>query len=106
MGINIENNFQPTYIIDAAKSSIVKNLKFHLDKSDIVYLATDYDREGEAIAWHVFDELNIEPSKCKRVIFTEITKKAITDSLKSPVDLDTNMVNAQQARMVLDKLIG
>ena len=106
LGINIENNFQPTYIIDTAKSSIVKNLKFHLDKSDIVYLATDYDREGEAIGWHVFDELNIEPSKCKRVIFTEITKKAITDSLKAPVDLDMNMVNAQQARMVLDKLIG
>ena len=106
LGIDIDNNFQPTYIIDAAKSNIVKNLKFQLDKSDIVYLATDYDREGEAIGWHVFDELNIEPSKCKRVIFTEITKKAITDSLKAPVDLDMNMVNAQQARMVLDKLIG
>ena len=76
MGINIENNFQPTYIIDAAKSGIVKNLKFHLDKSDIVYLATDYDR-GEAIGWHVFDELNIEPSKCKRLYLQKLLKKQL-----------------------------
>jgi DNA topoisomerase-1 len=106
LGINIDNNYEPTYNIDSKKKDVVKNLKQLAKKCQRVYIATDYDREGEAIGWHICDVLGLNISQTPRLIFKEITKKALTESLKSPAKLDMNMVHSQQARMVLDKLLG
>jgi DNA topoisomerase-1 len=107
LGIDINNNFNPTYNIDPNKKNVVKMLKELLNKCDnTVYIATDFDREGEAIGWHVVEVLNVPHNNIKRLVFKEITKKGLETALKSPVKLDMNMVHSQQARMVLDKLIG
>lgn len=112
MSINIdasENTFEPIYIVVSDKKKIVSSLKNELKKigsSGIVYLAMDYDREGEAIAWHLNEVLKLKPSQTKRILFTEITKKAILNAVENPTQIDMNMFYSQQARMVLDKLIG
>lgn len=107
LGIDIDNNFTPTYTIDTNKKNVVNMLKELLKKcDDTVYIATDFDREGEAIGWHVIQVLKVKDTDIKRLVFKEITKKGLEDALKNPVNLDMNMVNSQQARMVLDKLIG
>lgn len=106
MGIDINNNFTPAYYITPGKGTVVTMLKGKSRRCQTIILATDYDREGEAIAWHVAQVLGVKVEDCERVIFTEITKTAIQNSLKNPVKLDMNMVNSQQARMILDKLIG
>lgn len=107
MGIDIANNFAPEFHVDPKKRDVVAKMRSEAGRCDIpVYLATDMDREGEAISWHIREVLGLSPDQVKRVVFTEITKKAVTDALANPKELDMNMVNSQLARQVLDKLIG
>lgn len=106
LGININKNFEPEYVIMPDKQDIVKKLKDKVKKADEVYLATDPDREGEAISHHLAYILGFEPDKPCRVVFNEITKDVILNNLKNPRKIDSNLVNAQQARRVLDRLVG
>lgn len=106
MGIDIENNFEPQYEISKDKVKVIKELKDLAKDSDEIYFATDEDREGEAITWHLADILKIMPSKVKRICFHEITKTAILHALENPRKIDQNLVDAQQARRVLDRLVG
>lgn len=106
MGVDIENGFIPTYTIIRGRQKILKELKELSEKSEIVYLAPDPDREGEAIAWHVAQELGLDNHKIKRVLFNEITPKGIREGLAHPVDIDQNRVNSQIARRILDRLVG
>ncbi|MDO8686640.1 MAG: type I DNA topoisomerase [Candidatus Berkelbacteria bacterium] len=105
IGIDAKNNFEPTYEIPLKAKKTVSNLKKEMAGADIIYLATDYDREGEAIAWHLVEA--IKPKKdIKRITFTEITKEAIQNAVKNPRDIDMDLVDAQQARRILDRLVG
>ena len=106
LGVDVENNFEPTYSVPAKAKKIVTKLKKLSKEAKLVYFATDEDREGEAISWHLENLLKVEPSKRKRIAFHEITKKAIDNALANPRDLDQNLVNAQQARRILDRLVG
>jgi DNA topoisomerase I len=106
IGIDIANNFKPVYEITATAQKNVTKLKKLAAKADKVILATDEDREGEAIAWHLLEALNIPESKTERIAFHEITKGAIEEALKNPREIDNNLVDAQQARRVLDRLVG
>jgi DNA topoisomerase-1 len=106
MAIDIENGFKPTYEISKDKKDIIKNLKTEVKGSDIIYLASDDDREGEAISWHLKEALKLEDSHTRRIVFREITKNAILNAIKSPRGLDIDLVNAQQARRILDRLVG
>jgi DNA topoisomerase-1 len=106
LGINIEGGFSPQYIVPADKKRVVKELKELARKSEMVWLATDEDREGEAIAWHLFEELSLDREKTRRIVFHEITKEAILHALENPRHIDSHLVNAQQARRVLDRLVG
>ena len=106
MSIDIANGFAPSYVISEDKKQVVSHLKAISKKAETVWLATDEDREGEAIAWHLIEALNLDPSTTKRIVFHEITKKAITNAVANPRLLDSNLVNAQQARRVLDRLVG
>ncbi len=105
-GIDINNKYQPKYVVSSDKKKIVKELKDYAKKASTVWLASDEDREGEAIAWHLFEELKLDPEKTKRIAFHEITKDAILKAIENPRDIDDNLVNAQQARRVLDRLVG
>jgi DNA topoisomerase-1 len=106
IGIEVENNFEPKYITIRGKGQIVKDLKTAAKKAKNVYLAADPDREGEAIAWHIAHTLNLDLKKPIRVVFNEITKDAIKDSFKQPRKINFDLVNAQQTRRVLDRLVG
>ena len=106
MAIDIKNGFKPTYEISKDKKEVIKNLKKDVKTSQLVYLASDDDREGEAISWHLKEALNLEDDKTRRIVFREITKNAILNAIKSPRGLDLDLVNAQQARRVLDRLVG
>lgn len=107
INIDIKNGFVPTFDISKDKRDVVKKIKEEAKKADQIILATDPDREGEGISWHLYEVLDkASQKKCKRVTFVEITKKAITEALKSPRDIDMNLVDAQKARQVLDRLIG
>jgi len=106
MGIDIENNFQPKYIISPDKTKVVNDLKALAKKSDEVWLASDEDREGESISWHLAEVLKLNPKTTKRIVFHEITKPAIQKAIKNPRFIDMNLVNAQQARRVLDRIVG
>jgi len=106
MGIDIENNFKPIYEVSKDKKDVVKKLKKLAKAADTVWLASDEDREGEAIAWHLFENLNLKEEQTKRIVFHEITKGAITKAIENPREIDYNLVNAQQARRVLDRLVG
>ena len=106
LGIDVDGDFSPKYIISEDKKPVVKKLKALAKKADVVWLASDEDREGEAIAWHLKEQLNLEDKNTKRIVFHEITKKAILKAVDHPRDIDYNMVNAQQARRVLDRLVG
>lgn len=105
-GIDIENHFKPIYVVIDGKEKILKELKRVAKDTDRVFLATDPDREGEAIAWHIAEELNGDSDKVMRVEFNEITERAVKEALKRPRRLDVNLFNAQQARRVLDRLVG
>jgi DNA topoisomerase-1 len=106
MGIDVKNNYLPRYIVPVDKQKVVKELKQLAKKSDEVWLATDEDREGEAISWHLCEVLGLDPSKTKRIVFHEITKPAIQDAVKHPRTVDMNLVDAQQARRILDRIVG
>ena len=104
--VNVEDHFRPEYVITEDKKSLVRELKAAAKKADLVYLASDEDREGEAISWHLCEVLGLDEAKTSRIVFHEITKSAILDAIKSPRHLNMNLVNAQQARRVLDRLVG
>ena len=105
MGINLED-FTPDYEVSADKKKVVSELKAAAKKADMVWLASDEDREGEAIAWHLAQELKLKEDKTKRIVFHEITKNAILKAVENPRSIDQNLVNAQQARRVLDRIVG
>ncbi len=105
-GVDIQNNFLPNYIVPADKKKIVTELKSLTKKAKTVWLAADEDREGEAIAWHLYQVLELEKKETKRIVFHEITKDAIINAIKNPREIDYNLVNSQQARRVLDRLVG
>ena len=106
LGVDVEGDFTPKYIVSKDKKSVVKKLKDLANKAEMVWLASDEDREGEAIAWHLAEELKLDKEKTKRIVFSEITKKAIFRAIENPRTIDYNLVNAQQARRVLDRLVG
>ena len=106
LGIDTEDGFKPTYITIRGKGKVLKELKEAARKSDVVYLASDFDREGEAIAWHIAELLKLPAEKVRRVVFNEITKGAILSAMEHPGEIDMNKVDAQQARRVLDRLVG
>jgi len=106
LGIDLENNFKPNYVIVKGKNKLVNELKNAIKSSDNVILATDPDREGEAISWHLKDALNIDDEKYGRVVFNEITPSAITEAFKHPRKIDMDLVHSQESRMILDKIIG
>src|SRR6188474_1574259 len=106
MGIDIENGFLPSYIVPEDKRRVVNELKSLAKRSDEVWLATDEDREGEAISWHLCEVLGLDPVVTKRIVFHEITKPAIEKAVKNPRTINMNLVNAQQARRILDRIVG
>ncbi len=106
MGINIKNNFEPVYEISPEKEDVIKELQKLVKKAEVVWLATDEDREGEAISWHLFEALGLKENSTKRIVFHEITKKAILAAIENPRTIDKHLVDAQQARRVLDRLVG
>ncbi|WP_372934145.1 type I DNA topoisomerase [Mariniphaga sediminis] len=105
-GIDLEKNYQPKYVITPDKRKIVTELKKLAKEAQTVWLASDEDREGEAIAWHLKEVLKLDPQKTKRIVFHEITKEAIQKAIENPRSIDENLVNAQQARRVLDRIVG
>jgi DNA topoisomerase-1 len=106
IGINVDGDFKPNYKVPSDKKSLVKKLKELSKKAETVWLASDEDREGEAIAWHLFEQLKLKNNNTKRIVFHEITQKAILKAVENPRTIDYNLVNAQQARRVLDRLVG
>ena len=104
--IDVENNFEPIYEIPEDKEQLVSELRAAADKADMVWLASDEDREGEAIAWHLYEVLNLKPENTRRIVFHEITKPAILNAIENPRGIDLNRVDAQQARRVLDRIVG
>jgi len=106
LGIEVNNDFRPVYEVMPDKKKVISELKKLADNSETVWLATDEDREGEAISWHLAEVLNLDLEKTNRIVFHEITKLAITEAIKTPRKIDQNLVNAQQARRVLDRLVG
>ena len=106
MGVDIDNDYEPKYITIRGKGDVLANLRKKVKKADKVYLATDPDREGEAISWHLYYALKLENKKVQRITFNEITKNAVKNSLKEPRDINMNLVDAQQARRILDRMVG
>ena len=106
MGIDIKNNFQPTYIVPPEKAKVVSDLKSLAKKSDEVWLASDEDREGESISWHLAEVLGLDTKTTKRIVFHEITKPAIQKAVQNPRTIDMNLVDAQQARRIVDRIVG
>ena len=106
LGVNVDGDFKPKYEVSADKKTVVNKLKSLAKKAEVVWLASDEDREGEAIAWHLAESLKLDKSKTKRIVFHEITKGAIENAVKNPRSIDYNLVDAQQARRVLDRIVG
>ncbi len=106
LGIDLEHGYEPNYVIDANKEHLVEELRKEVAKSDVVWLASDEDREGEAIAWHLYHVLGLENKETHRIVFSSITKSDVLDGIANPRDIDYNLVNAQQARRVLDRIVG
>ncbi len=106
LGVDVANGFKPKYIVDKDKEALVKKLKDLANKAETIWLASDEDREGEAISWHLAEELGLNKNKTKRIVFNSITKSAIQKAIENPRDINYNLVNAQQARRVLDRLVG
>ncbi|MEE1003713.1 MAG: toprim domain-containing protein, partial [Bacteroidaceae bacterium] len=101
-----EKTFEPQYEVPADKVKVVAQLKSQAEEAHTVWLASDEDREGEAISWHLYEVLGLKPEKTRRIVFHEITKSAILDAIEHPRQIDLNLVNAQQARRVLDRIVG
>ena len=106
LGVDVENDFKPNYVIIKGKNKDVANIKKEVNNSDIVYLATDPDREGETISWHIFDEIKIPEEKYKRVVFHEITKDVVIDAINNPGKINMNLVKSGETRRILDRIIG
>ncbi len=106
LGVDVDNNFEPKYIVDKDKKAIVKKLKDLAKKADTIWLASDEDREGEAISWHLAESLGLDKDKTRRIVFNSITKSAIQKAIDNPREINYDLVNAQQARRVLDRLVG
>ncbi len=106
LGVDVENGFKPKYIVDKEKKALVKKLKELAKKADTIWLASDEDREGEAISWHLAETLGLDKDKTKRIVFNSITKSAIQKAIENPREINYDLVNAQQARRVLDRLVG
>ncbi len=106
LGINVDKNYEPKYIINSDKKDIVRKLKKESKTAEMVWLASDEDREGEAIAWHLYELLGLNKDNTKRIVFREITKNAVLKSIENPREINESLVNAQQARRVLDRLVG
>ena len=106
MGVDLENDFTPQYIAVRGKEALIKELKAAANQADTVYLATDPDREGEAISWHLKELLNLDDTKARRVTFNEITQKVVKESINNPREIDYDLVDAQQARRILDRIVG
>jgi DNA topoisomerase-1 len=106
LGVDVDNNFEPKYIVDKDKQALVKKLRDLAKKADTIWLASDEDREGEAISWHLAEELGLDKKKTKRIVFNSVTKSAIQKAIENPREINYNLVNAQQARRVLDRLVG
>ncbi|WP_394750254.1 type I DNA topoisomerase [Spongiimicrobium salis] len=106
LGVDVDNDFQPKYIVDKDKAALVKKLKDLSKKAEMIWLASDEDREGEAISWHLAEELGLDKNKTRRIVFNSITKSAIQKAIENPREINYNLVNAQQARRVLDRLVG
>lgn len=106
LGVDIENHFEPHYVINKDKKSVVKDLKKFVKDADTVYLATDPDREGEAISWHLANVLNLDVDTTNRIVFNEVTKDAVINALNNPRNIDKNLVKSQETRRVLDRIIG
>lgn len=104
--IDIEHDYAPQYVIPADKKKLVSELKSEAKSAEQVWLASDEDREGEAISWHLYEVLGLKPENTKRIVFHEITKNAILHAIETPRDININLVNAQQARRVLDRIVG
>ena len=105
LGVNVSENFEPNYVVTADKKQTIKRLMEKTAKADKVYLATDPDREGEAISWHLMEVLKLE-GKAQRIVFNEVSEKAIKKALEEPREINKNLVDSQQARRVLDRLVG
>ncbi|MDR1357662.1 MAG: type I DNA topoisomerase [Tannerellaceae bacterium] len=105
-GVDIEHNYMPMYVVPDDKKKVVAELKAESKKAEVVWLASDEDREGEAISWHLFEVLKLDPERTKRIVFHEITKDAILKAIETPRDIDLHLVDAQQARRVLDRIVG
>ena len=101
--VDVEKGFEPKYVVADDKKQLVKDLQKAASKAEVVWLATDEDREGEAISWHLYETLKLKPESTKRIVFSEITKTAILKSIENPRTVDVNLVNAQQARRILDR---
>ncbi|MEL6918065.1 MAG: DNA topoisomerase, partial [Bacteroidota bacterium] len=106
LGVDVENDFKPKYIVDKEKKALVKKLRDLANKAETIWLASDEDREGEAISWHLAEELQLDKEKTKRIVFNSITKSAIQRAIQNPREINYDLVNAQQARRVLDRLVG
>lgn len=106
MGVDLDHDFEPKYITIRGKGELLSQLKKEVKKADKVYLATDPDREGEAISWHLKYALNLDQIPTQRITFNEITKEAVKGAIKQARDIDMNLVNAQQARRILDRVVG
>ena len=106
IGIDFEHNYQPNYVIDPSKTQLIEQLRREADKSETVWLASDADREGEAIAWHLKEVLGLQKEDYKRITFLEITKQAVLEGIQNPREIDYDLVNAQQARRVIDRIVG
>ena len=106
IGIDFEKGYQPNYVVDSQKEQLVESLKKAAKKAETIWLASDEDREGEAIAWHLQEVLDLPTDRTHRIVFHEITKSAINEALLHPRSIDYNLVNAQQARRVLDRIVG
>ena len=106
LSVDTKNNYEPKYVVPADKKAVVSELKKLAKDAEMVWLATDEDREGEAISWHLYETLKLDKDKTKRIVFHEITKPAITKAIENPRSINQDLVNAQQARRVLDRLVG
>ena len=106
LGVDIDHDFSPLYHVLPRRAKLITELRKLANKSEVVYLATDLDREGEAIAWHLACALELPPGKTKRVVFNEITKAAVVEAFRNPRSVDMNKVEAQQARRILDRIVG
>ena len=106
LGVDVDNDFKPNYVAITGKKKVINDLKKDAKESDIVYLATDPDREGEAISWHLYDSIGLKNDDYERVLFNEITEPAVKEAMKHPRKIDDNLVKSQETRRILDRIIG